>query len=63
MDNLKNKIKGLKDKVDNFDFRKLGTGGVPTPGGEKIKKLIRKFKEMDKRALTMRSPYKRKLIK
>ncbi len=56
MDNLKNKL-------SNFDFKKLGTLGM-SPRSEKLRQESReKLSRLDKKALTTGSPFKRKIIK
>ena len=57
------KVNNLKNKLSNFNFRKLGTLGM-SPRSEKLrKKTIKKFKRLDKTAITTGSPFKRKIIK
>ncbi len=56
MDNLKNKL-------SDFNFRKLGTLGM-SPRSEKLRKeKIKKLSRLDKTAITTGSPFKRKLVK
>jgi hypothetical protein len=56
MDNLKNKL-------SNFDFKKLGTLGM-SPRSEKLRKEARKkLRELDARSITTGNPFKRKIIK
>ena len=53
----------LKNKLSDFDFRKLGTLGM-SPRSEKLRKeTIEKLSRLDKTAITTGSPFKRKLVK
>ena len=56
MDNLKNKL-------SNFDFKKLGTLGM-SPRSDKLREESRKkLSRLDKKAFATGSPFKRKIIK